>query len=325
MDNSIVLESITEEYEKIRTQNQNKRDEIVKSVYERFPEIREIDEKISQIGSSTLSMILKNPDNKGIKEDMHSKFKILKQKKREILEKNNIPLDFDKVKYECPKCSDTGYVEGVGRCTCFNQKIMDIRYRQSGISELLKTQNFEHFNLDCYSKKSVGGLKNSPYNNMENIRNYCLKYVENFDDMKKSLCFYGDTGLGKTFMSSCIAKALIDKGYTVIYMRAARLFKMFDDDKFGRETGGLEELSQCDMLIIDDLGTETDSKFNSSYLLELINERIMNGKNTIINTNLNFKGMEDRYSKRFSSRLTESFTVMYFYGEDIRRKKFNEK
>lgn len=325
MNNSEITESIIEEYENLRAENKRRRDSEVERVYEMLPEIKEIDRKISQIGSETLRNILTNPDKKGLKEEMHNKFEILKQQRNEILTRNSVPLDFDKEKYRCEKCRDTGYIEDKGRCSCFSQKLIDYTYKQSRMSEMLKSQNFESFNINYYSKSPVQGLKYSPYENMENIRNYCLKYVREFDDMNKSLCFYGDTGLGKTFMSCCIAKALMDKGKTVLYMRAAKLFRMFDDEKFGRSTEGLDDLYDCDMLIIDDLGTETDSKFNSSYLLELINERIINNKNTVLNTNLNFKGMEERYSKRFSSRLTESFIVMYFYGDDIRRKKFSGK
>ena len=325
MDNSEVMDSIIEEYEKLRAENKSRRDSEVERVYTELPIIKEIDDKISEIGSETLKKILTNPDAKGLKEEMHNKFEILKQQRKEILVKNSIPLDFDKVKYRCEKCHDTGYIEDEGRCSCFSQKLLDYTYKQSRMGELLKNQNFDSFRLDYYSKSPVKGLKFSPYENMEKILTYCRNYVENFDNMNKSLCFYGDTGLGKTFMSCCIAKDLMDRGKTVLYMRAAKLFRMFDDEKFGRNTDGLNELYDCDMLIIDDLGTETDSKFNSSYLLELINERIINNKNIVLNTNLNFKGMEEKYTKRFSSRLTESFIVMYFYGEDIRRKKFNEK
>lgn len=321
MDKNEALNSAIEEFESLRAENIRKRDNIVSDVYEKVPEIKEIDDKITQIGSSTLKEILSNPDKKGLKEEMHNKFEILKQKKKELLEKNNIPLDFDKVKYNCSLCSDTGYIEGKGRCNCFNQKIIDYMYRQSGMGEMFKNQCFENFDFSLYSKKPVEGMKNSPYENMVNIRNYCEKYIDNFEQMQKSLCFYGGTGLGKTFLSCCVAKALIEKDKTVLYMRAEKLFRLFDDEKFGRKTAQTDSLYDCDLLVIDDLGTETESKFNSTYLLELINERTMNNKKTIINTNLNFDKMEKKYTKRFASRMIESFELMYFYGDDIRKKK----
>lgn len=325
MENNEVFEKIIEEYEKLRAENERIRDNRVAQVYMSVPEIELIDKKINEIGRNTLNEILNNPDKEGIKEEMHSRFEILKQRKRELIKENEIPVDYDKIQYRCDICKDTGYVEGRGLCSCFNQKIIDHMYKQSKMNELLKTQNFDNFSLEYYSKKPYKDFKNTPYENMEKIRNFCKNYADDFDNMKKSLYFYGDTGLGKTFLSSCIAKELIDKGKTVLYIRAAKLFKIFEDEKFGRLSEDTESIYNCDMLIIDDLGTEYDSKFNISHLFELINERGMSNKKMIINTNLNFSGMEKKYTKRVTSRLTEDFQMLYFYGEDIRRKKLLKK
>lgn len=320
MDNEIISK-IADEYDKLNAKNRRERDARVADVYSRFPEIEKIDKEISVIGSSTLKNIMKNPDKKELKEEMLVKFDILKQKKREILKANNIPEDFSQIRYSCNICKDTGHVEGASRCSCFRQKAINYLYKSSNMSELLKKQNFNSFNMDYYSRKKEKGMELSPYENMVNIKKYCENYVNNFDNISKSLVFYGDTGLGKTFMSSCIAKALMDKGNTVIYVRASRLFKMFDDEKFGRISDGMEDVYSADLLIIDDLGTEAVYKNNNSYLLDLINERINSDKKIIINTNLDFRNLEDRYTKRFSSRLLDDFTMMYFYGEDIRRQK----
>ena len=320
MDSTQALDMIIEEYEKLRAENERKREKSVAAVYSKCPEIKEIDNKMYSLGQNTLREILANPDKKGLKEELHNKFEVMKQTRREILEKNNIPLDFDKVKYRCEKCQDSGYVEGVGRCSCFNQRVLDCMYEQSNMQELFKTQTFESFNIGYYSNRVYEKYGKSPRDNMENIKSFCEKYVDNFEKIKKSLCFYGDTGLGKTFMSSCISKRLIDKGYTVLYIRSPRLFKLLEDEKFGRSSDKVRELYECDILVIDDLGTEPDGKNNASYLLELINERIMHNKKNIINTNLNFAGMEKLYTKRFSSRLIESFNVLLFFGKDIRQK-----
>lgn len=325
MDNNRIFEEIINEYEKQRAENRRERENRVREVYEKLPEISEIDRKISKIGSDTLNAILADPDKKGLKEDMKNKFKILLQKRKEILEKNNIDADFDKLKFKCNFCEDTGYIEGKGRCSCFNQKLINNLYRVSNMSDLLKNQNFEKFNTDYYKNKKIEGLEKTPYENIINIKNYCMKYVNEFDNTEKSLLFYGDTGVGKTFMSSCIAKALMDKGKTVLYIRAARLFKMFEDERFGRLMESMENYYDADLLIIDDLGTEAESRNNNAYLLELINERTVSGKKIIINTNHNFKQLEEKYSKRFSSRLLESFNMMYFYGDDIRRIKLMNK
>ncbi|MBQ3123856.1 MAG: ATP-binding protein [Clostridia bacterium] len=320
MESTQALEKIVEEYENLRAENARKREISVQEVYAKLPEIKEIDDKMYSLGQNTLREILANPEKTGLKEELHKKYQVLKQTRKEILEKNNVPLDFDKVKYRCEKCQDTGYIEGVGRCSCFNQRVLDCMYEQSKMQELFKTQNFEMFRLDYYSEKVYDKYGKTPRKQMEEIKAFCEKYADNFESAKKSLCFYGDTGLGKTFMSSCIAKRLIDNGFTVLYIRASKLFRLLEDEKFGRNEESVKELYDCDMLVVDDLGTEPDGKNNAAYILELINERIMNNKKVIINTNLNFAGMEKKYTKRFSSRLIESFNVLVFFGEDIRQK-----
>ncbi len=318
MDNEI-FESIIDDYEKQLAKDKRERDARVEAVYSRVPEIREIDRKINMVGSDTLRAILQNPDRRELKDDMKNKFAVLKQRKKELLEKNGIPEDFERLRYRCPVCKDTGYIEGKGRCVCFRQKMIDRLYKQSNMSELLKKQNFGAFSMDYYSKTVPKGMKRSPYDNMLNIKKYCENFIRGFNRPEKSMVFYGDTGLGKTFMSSCIAKELMDNGKTVLYVRATRLFRMFDDEKFGRLTDGMEDVYKSDLLIIDDLGTEAFYKNNNSYLLDLINERMSSEKKMIINTNLNFENLEKRYSKRFSSRILEGFDMLYFYGEDIRR------
>lgn len=325
MENNRFFEELITEYEKQRAENKRKRDMRVYEVYEKLPEICEIDKKISKIGSDTLNAILSDPNKKGLKEEMRNKFKILLQKRKEILLKNNIDENFDKIKFNCPFCEDTGYVEGKGRCSCFNQKIINNLYKISNMSDLLKTQNFDNFNENYYKDKKIPGFSRTPYENIVLIKNYCIKYVDEFENTSKNLLFYGDTGVGKTFMSSCIAKGLMDKGKTVLYIRAARLFKMLEDERFGRLAEGTENIYNVDLLIIDDLGTEAHSKNNNSYLLELINERLITGKKIIINTNHNFEQLEKKYSKRFSSRILENFNMMYFYGSDIRRLKLMNK
>lgn len=320
MNNLDAMQSVAEEYDKLRADAKTKRDLKVQEVYSIVPEIKEIDTKINEIGSNTLNAILLNPDNKGLKEKMHEQFKVLKKRRLELLDKNSIPRDFDQLQYRCKKCNDTGYIEREGRCSCFTQSLINYSYKQSGMDEMIKKQNFDTFNLMLFDKKKYNKDKTA-YENMQNIKSFCEKYADNFDNETNSLCFYGDTGLGKTFMSCCIAKALMDKGKSVIYIRANKLFKLLDDDRFGREPEGIEDIYECDLLIIDDLGTEAENKFVTPSLLEIVNERINRNKKMLISTNLNFKGLEEGYTKRFTSRLIENFTVMVFYGEDIRRKK----
>lgn len=317
--NNEVLNEIFEEYENLRSTEENERNRRVSEIHLKYPEIGEISRNINETGSKTLVGILSSPDTPGLKEEMHSRFKILRQKRTELLKKYGIPEDYDKVKYTCPKCRDTGYVEGEGRCTCFRQRLIDILYKQSNMNELLKKQNFNNFRMDFYSRKPMQGMNKSPYEHMLDVKALCESFIKNFDRDSKSLLFYGDTGLGKTFMSSCIAKDIMDRGKTVVYVRAMKLFRMFEDDRFGRISDGIDEIYNSDLLIIDDLGTESANRNNNSYILELLNDRLSSGKKIIINSNLSLDNMEKQYSKRFTSRLLESFEIVYFYGDDIRK------
>ena len=320
MDES-VIEKIALEYDELSERKIKERDKRVSSVYEKFPDIRSIDEDINMIGSSTLQKILKDPLDKSARSEMDNKFKVLKQKRKELLEKYNIPEDFDKPHYDCDICGDTGFVEGVGRCSCFKQKIINELYRASNMNELLKRQNFDAFDMELYGKNKINGFKRSPYDNMVFIKKHCMDFADNFETPAKNIIFYGDTGLGKTFMSCCVAKRVMDKGYTVLYISAQRLFRTLEDERFGRANERAGEIYGCDLLIIDDLGTEIASKNNPSYLFDLVNERYNAEKKIIINTNLNFEGLEKLYTARLTSRIMENFEMMLFYGEDIRKKK----
>ena len=192
----------------------------------------------------------------------------------------------------------------------------------SNIEETIKTQNFDTFSFDYYSK-DVGENGVSVYDNMMKIYNNCKRFCDNFDNETKGLVFYGSTGLGKTFLSSAIAKELMDKGKMVIYIRATKLFSINEDYKFGRNTDRsvIDNIYKADLLIIDDLGTEPFNKNNLAFLFDVINERTANNKKIIINTNLQISEITKMYSMRFTSRLYEYFMMYKFYGEDIRIQK----
>lgn len=320
---SKILEEIVEEYERQRSENKNDRDRRIAKAYRLAPELREIDLAASRIGSATLQSILAT-GNSSAKADMADKFRVLRDKKAKLLRENKIPADYDKLKYKCNLCQDTGYIEGKGRCSCFRQKLIDRLYEQSNMKELLKNQGFEYFNLNYYSKKPVAGYKNTPYENMVIILNKCKQFAQQAGKNCANMLFSGNTGLGKTFLSTCIAKEMLNKGYTVIYMRAIKLFRLFEDERFGRINGGIDELYNCDLLIIDDLGTEELSKNNASYIHDIVSERLNSNKKMIINTNLSYKHLEEKYTRRFSSRIMDKFDFMCFYGDDIRWLKLKE-
>lgn len=320
------VNKIMDEYEKLRTTAANERKKRIEEVNERFPRIAEIDREIFRRGLDNTNNILKNPQkadnfNKDFKENL----KRLNNEKKKIMRDNNIPDDYNAYKYICENCHDTGYDDEGKKCQCFKQKLINEAYSMSNMEEIIKKQNFDTFSFDYYSKNSFDN-EISPYENMMKIYNNCKRFCENFDKETKGLVFYGSTGLGKTFLSSAIAKKVMDSGKTVVYVRATKMFSLYDDYKFGRNTerSVIDNIYNADLLIIDDLGTEPLNKNNMSFLFDVVNERTANGKKIIINTNLQISEITKMYSMRFTSRLYEYFMIYKFYGNDIRIQKLKE-
>lgn len=324
MADSATINKIFNEYEELRQRAANERRQRIDEVYKKVPRICEIDDEIYLLGLSNMQSILKNPENADVlNSEMKSKFKILNEEKKKLIEKNNIDAGYEEYRYECMDCGDTGYTEDGKKCKCLLQKLINEAYAKSNLGDILKKQNFDTFSFDYYSKENIGE-DISPYENMKKIYNRCKKFCDDFENEEKSMLFYGSTGLGKTFLSSCIAKDLIDKGKTVIYTRATKLFNVYEDYKFGRndDRSAIDNLYNADLLIIDDLGTEPQNKNNTSFLFDLISERISENKKIIINTNLSIGELAKMYSSRFASRIYESFDPRRFFGEDIRIQKF---
>ena len=315
-------EEIFLKYEEKRENAAKRRQQKIDDVYKLVPRIREIDSEINVIGMKNVQNILKDPHNhEKYNREMEDNLTRLEQEKRELLKDNNIPEDFKKYEYECDACSDTGYTPDGKMCVCLKQSLINEAYNSSNIAELIKKNNFDTFNFEYYSKEK-GEYKSSPFENITRIYNRTKSFCEEFDGTEKSLLFYGKTGLGKTFLSCAAAKELIEAGKTVVYVRASKLFTMFEDYKFGRlkDRSVIDNLYDCDLLIIDDLGSEADSKMNASVLFDVFDERISKGKKFIISTNLDLKEIGKVYSMRFMSRIMENFIICNFYGEDIRYK-----
>ena len=213
------------------------------------------------------------------------------------------------------------------KCHCFRQAEIDLLYMQSNLRESLKTEHFGAFSLSYYSDKRtdpVTGL--SAAATAQRTYEECRRFVREFDDRFENLFLYGDTGLGKTFLSHCVAKELLESAHSVIYFSSFRLFELFADSAFGRssasEAGELEQhIFSCDLLIIDDLGTELVNSFVSSQLFHVLNERIMRRKSTLISTNLTLATFADTYSERVFSRISSNYTMLKLIGDDIRIQK----
>ncbi len=301
------------------------------SIYEKFPELEKIDNDINSLSIKSIKEVLTSTD-KTVIENLKKEISNLNKKKLSILKENNLSIKDLEPIFECSKCKDTGYIktnDGNVLCSCIRQELYNLEYNSSNIYDL-KNQTFKNFRLDCYSDiadKEKYGQKLSPRDNIIAIKKICDNFIENFDDPKESnLLFCGNTGLGKTFLSSCIANKLISRGKTVLYQTAPIMLDNIIDYKFGKSTDNIcNSINNVDLLIIDDLGTEAKNNLKVTELFNIINSRLLNQDNkvtkTIISTNLSLQDLYNVYEERIVSRLIGNYNACFFYGDDIRRKK----
>lgn len=292
-------------------------------VYRAVPRIREIDDAIFGGGMRMLSAVW---DGKGTPEEVAAAFgraveKYAAEKKRLLAEAGFQPGYLD-VPYACAHCKDTGMRDGK-LCGCYLSLLSEALYAESGMGKLLKKQTFDAFDISVYSDVAPGDGKASPRQNMVSILHTCREFVRQFSSHSDSLFLYGAPGLGKTFLSSAIANALLKQGISVLYQSAGQIVDLLSEVRFGRgenEAKSLlkEQLLKTDLLIIDDLGTEVINSMTDADIFSVVNGRIMAEKSTIISTNLSLRDIERIYSSRMASRIMGHFKTLYFYGTDIR-------
>lgn len=333
MGNSI-LKDLLIEYEAKHLQAIKDADFRKSELYKKYPELEKIDDELSKIAIQTSKSILLENDSTLI-ENLKEHINILKQKKNEFLVSLNINENYLQPKFSCSICNDTGYINSDNNssimCNCLKQKLFDISYNKSNVGNI-KNDNFSNFNLDFYSNKIDEKLYKtnvSPKKNMEAIFNIALNFVKNFENHEeKNLLFRGNTGLGKTFLSNCIANEVLNMGKTVLYQTAPVMLDMILDYRFGKSANNeniCNSLLNVDLLIIDDLGTEYMNSLKFAELFNIINTRILNQNSkiskTIISTNLTMNQLFSTYDERIVSRLVGNYTILPFFGEDIRFKK----
>lgn len=328
--NNTILKNLLYEYEQIRLKASKDLELRKKNLYSKIPELFDLENQISSL-AITASKSLISENNKKILDNLQRDIENLKAKRNDILKKNNIPEDYLYLNFLCDKCKDTGYITSDNNtimCNCLKQKIFDIEYNKSNISNL-KNQNFSNFISTVYSEcvdKQKYNSDISPRKNIELIKNICIDFINNFDDPnEKNLLFTGNTGLGKTFLSSCIANELLLNGKTVLYQTAPVMLDAIIDYRFGKETASntiYNNLLDVDLLIIDDLGTECMNNMKFTELFNIINTRLLNQNNkptkTIISTNLSLQNLFKTYDERIVSRIVGNYNICRFFGDDIR-------
>ncbi|MBS5787956.1 MAG: ATP-binding protein [Clostridioides difficile] len=324
------VKRILKKYEERRDENELLLEKRKKQVYNRFPQIKGIDDEISLIGLKLAKSVLINPnDRESIVHKSREEIEALRARKCKVLADNNIPDNYLEMKYHCNMCKDKAFLPNGEKCNCFKQEIINEAYKMSNIENVLNKENFSNFNLEIFSTEKSKERGVSPRENIFEILTYCEDYVHNFNPIQSNnILFYGSTGLGKTYMCNCIAKDLLDKGYLVIYQTSFRILEILEDYKFRRDSEGkiseenYKNLFDCDLLIIDDLGTELTNTFTSSELFNIVNTRLTAGKSIIISTNLTPSQIGETYTQRTLSRILDQFKIYDFFGSDLRWERF---
>jgi len=309
-----------------------------KELYNKIPEFSDIDKKLSGTYKELAQIMLNSVNEAGVIIDTaKKKNQNLLKKRKSLLQKAGYDENYTEPVYECKFCEDTGY-KGEDMCDCLKKALAAESVNYSGLGRTIKNQTFENFDLNYYDKKKSPDklVDESPYRHMKSVCGKCKIFAENFgkeykeysevsDEFARNLMFIGATGLGKTHLSSAIAYEVIKKGFDVFYDSAQRILYSFEKERFSRsgtfDSEIIERYMTCDLLIIDDLGTEYSGNMSVSSLYNLINMRLLENKSMIISTNLTVKEMEIKYDERIMSRIFGEFTTLNFIGDDIRIKK----
>lgn len=277
-------------------------------VYEQIPRVREVDEQISACSVRQAERMFDHAP--GALEALRLELSSLKREREALLTGAGYPSDYLDMQYDCPDCRDTGYV-GRRKCRCFRREEIRLLYSSSRLEQALAEENFSTLSWDVYDDEQRAV--------MPDILAECRRFVESFDQQPGNLLFYGAVGTGKTFLSNCVAKELLDSGHSVIYFTSFQLFEMLSPETESAERRGhYEALLDSDLLILDDMGTELANTFTVSKLFQVLNERALLRKSTLISTNLSLKEFRDVYSERIFSRIASSYTLLKFTGSDIR-------
>ena len=287
-------------------------------IYERLPEVREIDGMLGGTGIEIMRIITAGGKNTEARvAALRERNDAMLKRRAELLLAGGFPEDYSDIRYECEECADSGYVDGK-MCSCMKRALVMEGYQSSGLGGLIRTQSFDNFSLEYYK----GGGAN--YDAMQMFVGSLKGFADNFSaDTYRNYLLLGGTGLGKTHLSTAVAKTVIDKGFDVFYVTAVGMLGDFEDKRFGERDveNKTERYYTADLLIIDDLGTELVNQFTLSCLYDVINSRINNRKCTFINTNLNKNEIETKYNERITSRLFGEYYPLPFTGTDIRKQK----
>ncbi len=318
--NTEIYEEIMRRYDRIRTINEQKRVDGIQKAYEKCPELKKADDEKRELGTSFLKKLVEKPSaREELKKEFSDKSGALDKKRFELMKLCGIPENYDSPVYFCSVCKDTGFKDNE-RCECFDKILSDVYYNASNIQKVIQKENFSTFRYEIFSDTEVDGI--SPREKIRQIVGGCIAAIEAIAEKPMNLFFYGGTGVGKTFMCNCIAKELLDRQINVVYTMAYELTEDLVNAHFNADDTDAADKKRlcygCDVLIIDDLGTETGNSVSNTELFGLINSRLINEKSTIISTNLLLSDLKNRYTERISSRILGKYDLNKFIGDDLR-------
>ena len=305
-------DSIIREYEERQTQNYRELLRRRERIYTLIPEYKELEDEVASISVARAKALLDDPST-DLKEYRNRIAAIASQKKA-LLKEHGYADDYLEPGHTCTDCLDTGYINGE-KCHCFRQMEITLLYEQSNIQEMIAKENFSTLSYEYYEGEDLTRFQNAV--------NVSKNFVTGFKNHYQNLFFYGTVGTGKSFLSGCIAKELLSQGCSVIYFSANGLFDTLARYAFDTKSKDTlynlnKDLYNCDLVIIDDLGTEVTNNFVTSQLFALLNERHLRQKAAIISTNLSLEELRDRYSERIFSRITSNYSICKLTGKDIR-------
>jgi len=315
-----ILSEIMKNYSQVRDANQKKIAKRKEDLYLKNPEFKKIDQELIKTHVAISKLILSHANNFDL-EKLKAKNQELLSKREKILRDLNLDKNYFVI-YNCSKCHDTGYINQK-KCVCLTQKLIEKYYELSNIKNLSYHESFGEFNFKYYSNNNFESK--SPLELIKRAFNKSLDFVNNFEKKYLNLLFYGNTGLGKTFLCNCIAREILNKSHSVLYLTAPQLFKIFSKIRFDQnncthERELYELLFEIDLLILDDLGSEFATLH--SDLFDVLNSRIISRKHVIISTNLAPEYLDKNYGSRIFSRLVGNYVFFKFIGDDIRQIKF---
>lgn len=293
-------------------------------IYAQIPEIEQIEASLRVCALDAAMATLSAPDPGAAIRAIGKRSLDLQAKRAELLVERGYSYDYLTQTYRCKKCGDTGFI-GSTPCECFLAECKAEQIRQ--LSSLLDVAgaSFETFRLDYYSDVKDARYDVSPRKNMASNLQICRDFAERFGEKTDSLILYGGPGLGKTFLSACIASSVIEKGHSVAYETAYNLFLNLENERFNRASDDVKAVIRryftCDLLILDDLGTEMVSALSTAALYNLLNTRAAQKLPIVITSNIHIDALTERYSTQIHSRLAGEFIPLFFFGEDIRSRK----